>query len=245
MSAVGLLQHGSVLAGAAEQLQHTQSVTAHRDLSPAQDIVNDMPASSQQALAQHFDPFSWPSQAAQAAQEHPMPGKRSAEAAGNACAFLAERQSKRQRLQAVPSNESSSQQLALTNNVQSQPFQSQFPVPLPRTHAFHSSLGLPLPSPDPIARPQPPFKRQGTPMPSRFAKAAAQPSAFAKPIPSATMFARPVASAGPFSMGTTRQGTPRPQQRADRSGLAPSRSGRSTTTANGQEVNAVAYPSFR
>lgn len=230
-------------------LQHAYSITAHRDVSPAKDLAVIAPLSSHQALAKHFDPFSWPSQAAQAAQEHPMPAKRSADAANVMSTFLAERQSKRQCIQALPSSQSSSRQLALLDTEKAELLQLPPPpgsVPQAPRSSLASPLPLPLPSPQLAAPVQAPFRRQGTPMPSRFAKAVAQPQGFAKPVPPPPMFSKPPASAGLFSMGTTRQGTPRPQpQRATRSGLAPSRSGRSRTTASTRGKTAAAYPSFR
>ena len=246
MSAVGLLQHGSVLAGTPEDVQYTQSITAHRDHSPDQEVPVDMPAALQQALVEHADPFSWPSQAVQASQEHPMPVKRSAETAEIISMFLAGRQSKRQRVYASSSGQSSTRQLALLNTEQSEQFQP--PAPSSKSHAFRSSvaLPLPLPSPEPTAAPLLSFRKQGNPMPSRFAKAATQSPAFARPVNAPPMFSGRPASAGAFSMGTTRQGTPRPQpQRAARSGMVASRSGRSMTTAGLQKVAAPTNSGFR
>lgn len=243
MSDIGLLQHGSVLAGAPEDAHHALSITAHRDISPGEDMPADMSAASQQALAEHFDPFSWPSQAAQASQEHPMPVKRSADVIST---FLAGRQSKRQRVQALSFGQSSSQQLALLDTEQSAQFQPS--APSSRSYAFGSSvaLPLPLPSPEPVALPLLSFRRQGTPMPSRFAKAATHSPAFAKPVNPPPMFSGRPSSAGPFQMGTTRQGTPRPQpQRTARPGMTPSRSGRSRTSAGLQKMAAPADPGFR
>lgn len=241
MSAVGLLQLGSVLAGAPEDAQHTQSITAHQHALPEDQVPVEMPAASQKALVPEFDPFSWPSQAAKAALEHPMPVKRSAHLADDIANFLTERQSKRQRLEAFSSGQSSTKQLALPHTEQSGLLQP--PSYSSRPHAIRSSLALPLPSPEPVAPASLMFRRQGTSMPSRFAT---QRQAFARPVNPPPMFNGRPTPAGPFSMGTTRQDTPRPQhQRAAGSSLAPFRSGRSETAASMQGGNTPANSRFR
>ena len=192
-----------------------------------------MPSALEQALAEQFDPFSWTSQAARAAQEHPMPVKRSAESADVIAKFLTERQSKRQCLQVSSSDQSSTKQLAVLNTGQSALLQP--PPYSSRAPAVRGSLPLPipLPSPGPVAAPsQLPFRTQGTPFPSRFAKPAVQPKAFARPANPPPMFSSRPTPVGPFSMGATRQDTRRPQHpKAPGLGMASFRSGRSATAS--------------
>ena len=92
-SAVGGLQHGSVLAGVST-LQQDQSVTAHSEPDTALALVTEMPASSDLALGLSPAQTSWQVEAATVLQHLPMPAKRPAEEElDDACReFFAKRQ---------------------------------------------------------------------------------------------------------------------------------------------------------
>ncbi len=242
-SAVGLLQLGSVLAGATP-LQQEQSVTTPRQRDAAQELAVDMPASFEQALVPASDESSWPYHSASLARQYPLPSKRSA-IDDDVDAFLESRQAKRQ-----CSSHASDRQLATYNTVRSSPTSyPQLPAPVsaagPPFHAVHA---LPLPSPKPAAAAALPPRGQLLPGPSRFSQQAGSSVAFARPAQGQSAFAgRLPPSANPFSIGANgkrKQDTPRFQQhKSARSRLDAGRSPLTATSAKTLDV--PKYPRFR
>ena len=218
-----------------------------------------MPACYSQALVQHFDPESWPTQSAKIAERFSLSGKRTAGGADDAVdAYMALRHAKRQRLGAQEFSQTSDRQLAVISTRGSSPtLFPQPPAPGPATAAtpFRNALALPLPSPQPAAPTALPSRRQGPPRPSRFSQQAPQSAAFAaaapaptaRPPPASGAFARSfVLSTLPFPMGSSRPATPRYQHhKPTRSGSA-TRSGKSVPTAAARSrPDAPTYPKFR
>ncbi len=250
-SAVGLLQLGSVLAGAAP-LQQGQSVTTPRQPDAAQELAVDMPASFEQALVPASDEYSWPYQSASLARQYPLPSKRSA-IDDAVDAFLESRQAKRQCTGASSSSQASDRQLARYSTVRSTP--TAYPrLPAPVSTAgppFHAVHALPLPSPKPAAAAALPPRGQRLPGPSRFSQQAGSSVAFARPGQGQSAFARPLPpSANPFSIGADgkrKQDTPRFQQHKSAcSRLDAAHGGRSPLIATSAKTSdAPKYPRFR
>lgn len=249
-SAMGLLQLGSVLAGAAP-LQREQSVTTPREPDVAQEWAIDMPAPSQQAIVQISD--SWPSQAAKFAQQYALPPKRSAidDAVDT---FLQSRQAKRQRTAVSSAPQASDRQLASYSTGHSSPKGLlQLPAPMSpiSTPVHHSALALPLPSPKPAAPSALPPRGQGLPGLSRFSKQAPPSNAFAMPTQGRpAMAASLTTSANPFAMGSDgkrRQDTPRfHQHKSARSRLGATRGGRSPLMpSSARKAEMPTFPKFR
>ncbi len=247
-SAVGVLQLGSVLAGAAP-LQQGQSVTTPRQHDAAQELAVDMPGSFEQALVPASDEYSWPYHSASLASQYPLPSKRSA-IDDDVDAFLESRQAKRQCTGVSSPSQVSDRQLARYYTVNSSPITyPRLPAPVsaagPPFHAVHA---LPLPSPKPAAAAALPPRGQRLPGPSRFSQQAGSSVAFARLAQGQSAFAGPLPpSANPFSIGANgkrKQDTPRFQQhKSARSRLDAGRSPLVATSA--KTSDAPKYPRFR
>ncbi|KAA6423688.1 MAG: hypothetical protein FRX49_06259 [Trebouxia sp. A1-2] len=249
-SAVGLLQLGSVLAGAAP-LQQGQSVTTPRQPDAAQELAVDMPASFEQALLPASDEYSWPCHSVILARQYPLPSKRSA-IDDDVDAFLESRQAKRQCTDASSPSQTSDRQLARYNPVRASP--AAYPrLPASVSTAgppFHAVHALPLPSPKPAAAAALPPRGQRLPAPSRFSQQAGSSVAFARPDQGQSAFAGVLPpSANPFSIGANgkrKQETPRFQQhKSARSRLDAAHGGRSSLVATSVKASdAPKYPRF-